>query len=89
MSVAGVRQTPAQAIKKGLASKLAVPFIIALQRFSHLIRGDYSTIVATLPEPTVRPPSRISDSVIWGVLAYLPPLYSSYSPHNHDIFVVY
>ena len=50
---------------------------------------NYSIIVATRPEPTVLPPSRISDSVIWGVLAYLPPLYSSYSPHNHDIFVVY
>lgn len=29
-------------------------------RLSHCLHADYSMIVATLPEPTVRPPSRFS-----------------------------
>ena len=58
-SVAGIRQMPAKAIKQGLPSKLEVPVIIAFYALISLLSQDYSIILATRPEPTVLPPSRI------------------------------
>ena len=62
-SVAGIRQMPAKAIKQGLPSKLEVPVIIAFYALISLLSQDYSIILATRPEPTVRPPSRYLNSV--------------------------
>ena len=50
--------------KKRLASKLAVSFFRLDWRFIHCFRVYYSMIVATRPDPTVRPPSRYQTGVL-------------------------
>ena len=39
-------------------------FSSPIRRLSHCFRVDYSTIVATRPDPTVRPPSRYQTGVL-------------------------
>ena len=71
-SFAGIRKMPtSKAIKKRLASKLAVSFFYRLDwRFIHCFRVYYSMIVATRPDPTVRPPSRYQNGVLQRLNVY-------------------
>ena len=46
--------------KQGLKSLLLSP----MRRLSHCFHANYSMIVATRPEPTVRPPSRYQTGVL-------------------------
>lgn len=61
-SFAGIRKMPtSKAIKKETCKQACSLFFYRLDwRFIHCFRVYYSMIVATRPDPTVRPPSRIA-----------------------------
>ena len=56
-----------------------------LSRLAHCWLGDYSMILATLPEPTVRPPSRISSGVLYGLLGLNP--YYLFTKSGHFSYI--
>ena len=60
-SFAGIRKMPtSKAIKKETCKQACSLFFYRLDwRFIHCFRVYYSMIVATRPDPTVRPPSRL------------------------------
>ena len=66
-SFAGIRKMPtSKAIKKETCKQACSLFFYRLDwRFIHCFRVYYSMIVATRPDPTVRPPSRIAKVRPW------------------------
>jgi len=66
-SFAGIRKMPtSKAIKKETCKQACSLFFYRLDwRFIHCFRVYYSMIVATRPDPTVRPPSRYQTGVLW------------------------
>ena len=65
-SFAGIRKMPiSKAIKKETCKQACSLFFYRLDwRFIHCFRVYYSMIVATRPDPTVRPPSRYQTGVL-------------------------
>ena len=65
-SFAGIRKMPtSKAIKKETCKQACSLFFYRLDwRFIHCFREYYSMIVATRPDPTVRPPSRYQTGVL-------------------------
>ena len=65
-SFAGIRKMPtSKAIKKETCKRACSLFFYRLDwRFIHCFRVYYSMIVATRPDPTVRPPSRYQTGVL-------------------------
>ena len=65
-SFAGIRKMPtSKAIKKETCKRACRLFFYRLDwRFIHCFRVYYSMIVATRPDPTVRPPSRYFNPVL-------------------------
>ena len=65
-SFAGIRKMPtSRAIKKETCKQACSLFFYRLDwRFIHCFRVYYSMIVATRPDPTVRPPSRYQTDVL-------------------------
>ena len=53
-------------------------FVTSFMRFAQSFRTNYSIIVATRPEPTVRPPSRALGNKIWMFFLVFAIYYSSY-----------
>ena len=65
-SFAGIRKMPtSKAIKKETCKQACSLFFYRLDwRFIHCFRIYYSMIVATRPDPTVRPPSRYQTGIL-------------------------
>ena len=64
-SFAGIRKMPtSKAKKRDLQASLQSLFYRLDWRFIHCFRVYYSMIVATRPDPTVRPPSRYQTGVL-------------------------